>query len=207
MENFNYPYISRSITEFWRRWHISLSTWFRDYVYIPLGGNRVKMPRMYLNLLAVWFLTGLWHGASWNFIFWGLYYFVILVIEKRFLLKGLKKLPAFLQHIYALVLVIFGWVLFYFDTGIADCFRYLGAMFGQSAGFMSADALNVIVRYLPLVLVACVAGTPLGSSLWKKLEKRSFAPWAEIILCLLALLLCTAVLASQSYNPFLYFKF
>ena len=116
MENFNYPYISRSITEFWRRWHISLSTWFRDYIYIPLGGNRVKPGRMYLNLFVVWFLTGLWHGASMNFILWGLYYFVILVIEKRFLLRLLKRLPAAVQHLYALLLIVIGWVLFYFDA-------------------------------------------------------------------------------------------
>lgn len=207
MENFNYPYISRNITEFWRRWHISLSTWFRDYVYIPLGGNRVKMPRMYFNLLVVWFLTGLWHGASWNFILWGLYYFAILVIEKTFLLKVLKKLPGFVQHVYALFLVIIGWVLFYFDTGISGCFGYLSAMFGGAEGLVTADALNVIVRYLPLMAVACICATPLGKKIWSRIEKTRISGGLEIILCLAVLVLCTAVLASQSYNPFLYFKF
>lgn len=207
MENFNYPYISRSITEFWRRWHISLSTWFRDYIYIPLGGNRVKPGRMYLNLFVVWFLTGLWHGASMNFILWGLYYFVILVIEKGFLLKLLKRLPAAVQHLYALLLIVIGWVLFYFDAGMADCLGYLGAMFGRCGGAISPDALNIALRYLPLMLVACVAGTPLGSRLWRRFQRRALSGYAEVALCLLALLLCTAVLASQSYNPFLYFKF
>lgn len=207
MENFNYPYISRSITEFWRRWHISLSTWFRDYVYIPLGGNRVKPARMYLNLFAVWFLTGLWHGASLNFILWGLYYFVLLVIEKRFLGRYLQRLPAFFQHLYALLLVMIGWVLFYFDGGVGDCFAYLGVMFGGSGGLISAEALNLAVRYIPILLVAILAATPLGSRLWKRIEGCTPAGVAEIALCLLALALCTAVLASQSYNPFLYFKF
>ena len=207
MRNFNVPYFSRDIAEFWRRWHISLTTWFRDYVYIPLGGNRVKPARMYLNLFAVWFLTGLWHGASLNFILWGLYYFVLLVIEKRFLGRYLQRLPAFFQHLYALLLVMIGWVLFYFDGGVGDCFAYLGVMFGRSGSLISAEALNLAVRYIPILLVAILAATPLGSRLWKRIEGRTPAGVAEIALCLLALALCTAVLASQSYNPFLYFKF
>ena len=207
LENFNYPYISRSITEFWRRWHISLSTWFRDYVYIPLGGNRVAPARMYLNLFAVWFLTGLWHGASWNFIFWGLYYFTILVVEKLFLLKALQRAPAWVQHLYTLVLVVFGWALFFFDTGMGDCLRYLGAMFGNTRGVISADALNIVVRSLPLLLVAGVASTPLCKKLWAKVDGLAVGGALEVALCLIALLLCTAALVSQSYNPFLYFKF
>ena len=207
MENFRHPYISRSITEFWRRWHISLSTWFRDYVYIPLGGNRVKPARMYLNLFAVWFLTGLWHGASLNFILWGLYYFVILVIEKRFLLKHLDRAPGVLRHAYTLFLVVIGWVLFYFDTGLSACFGYLSAMFGNATVLLSPDALNIIVRHLPVLLAAVIAGTPLMSTLWKRIEGTRFAAAAEIVLCMAGLVLCTAVLASQSYNPFLYFKF
>ena len=207
MENFNYPYISRNITEFWRRWHISLSTWFRDYVYIPLGGNRVSMPRMYFNLLAVWFLTGLWHGASWNFIAWGLYYFAILVIEKTFLLKVLKRLPGFVQHAYALFLVVIGWVLFYFDTGLEGCFGYLRAMFVNEGGFFCGDSANVIVRYLPLMAAAFVSATPAGKVIWKRLEKTKVSGIAEIVLCMAVFVLCAAVLASQSYNPFLYFKF
>ena len=207
MQNFNYPYISRSITEFWRRWHISLSTWFRDYVYIPLGGNRVRPARMYFNLFAVWFLTGLWHGASLNFILWGLYYFVILTLEKRFLLKLLDRAPAVLRHIYALILVVIGWALFYFDGGIGDCLRFLGLLFGGARGIVSAEALNIIVRYLPLLLAAAIASTPLLSGLWARSKRRAACDVMEIVLCVAALILCTAVLTGQSYNPFLYFKF
>jgi len=207
MENFRYPYISASITEFWRRWHISLSTWFRDYVYIPLGGNRVKPVRMYMNLFAVWFLTGLWHGASMNFILWGLYYFAILVIEKRFLMKYLDRLPGFLRHVYTMFLVILGWVLFYFDTGLSECFSYLSALFGNAACLVSGDALNIILRYAPIIIAAAIAATPLCAGLWRRIEDKKISGVIEIVLCMAGLVLCTAVLASQSYNPFLYFKF
>ncbi len=207
MRNFDYPYVSRSITEFWRRWHISLSTWFRDYVYIPLGGSRVAPVRMYFNLFAVWFLTGLWHGASLNFVAWGLYYFVILALEKRFLLKRLERLPDAARHAYALLLVMLGWALFYFDAGMGDCLRFLGAMFGGAECFVSGDALNVILRYLPLMAVAAVACTPLGARTWRHLERWAGRDVLEIALCAGALLLCAAALSGQSYNPFLYFKF
>ena len=207
LKNFDYPYISRSITEFWRRWHISLSTWFRDYVYIPLGGNRVRPARMYLNLFVVWGLTGLWHGASWNFILWGLYYCVILVLEKLFLLRLLEKAPGWVRHIYTMVLVILGWVLFYFDSGLGDCLRYIGAMFGASRGLISVDALNIVVRSLPLLIAAAIAGTPLGANLWRRLDGRAAAGALEIVLCVAILLLSVSALVSQSYNPFLYFKF
>ena len=207
LRNFDYPYISRSITEFWRRWHISLSTWFRDYVYIPLGGNRVKPARVYLNLFIVWGLTGLWHGASWNFILWGLYYCVILVLEKRFLLRLLERAPGWTRHIYTMALVILGWVLFYFDSGMGDCLRYIGAMFGATRGLISVDALNTVLRCLPLLLIAAIAGTPLGANLWHRLDGRAAAGALEAILCAAVLLLSVAALVSQSYNPFLYFKF
>ena len=206
MRNFDYPYISSSVTEFWRRWHISLSTWFRDYVYIPLGGSRVGRKRLYLNLFAVWFLTGMWHGASWNFILWGLYYFVILVVEKTFLLKRLEKAPA-LGHVYTLLLVVFGWALFYFDTGMKDCLGYLAAMFGRTRGLITPDAANIVLRYLPMLAVAAVASTPLGAKLWNRFAPKDGVCAAEIVLTALCLLLCTAALVSQSYNPFLYFKF
>ena len=207
MKNFDYPYISASVTEFWRRWHISLSTWFRDYVYIPLGGNRVSPPRMYLNLFVVWFLTGMWHGASWNFILWGLYYFAILVLEKAFLLKWIKRAPAVIAHLYAMLIVIFGWALFYFDTGMADCLAYLGVMFGRADGWISADAVNLVVRYLPVLAVAALASTPLPKRLWLRLAGTDRTVAAEVLLCGACLVLCTAVLVSKSYNPFLYFKF
>ena len=207
MRNFDYPYISRSVTEFWRRWHISLSTWFRDYVYIPLGGNRVGRGRLYLNLFAVWFLTGMWHGASWNFILWGLYYFVILVLEKTFLLKRLEAAPKWVGHVYTMLLVVLGWVLFFFDRGMGDCLAYLGAMFGGSRGIISRDAANIVVRYIPMLLAAALASTPLAARLWARRWDRDAVSVPEIALCALCLVLCTASLVSQSYNPFLYFKF
>ena len=206
MRNFDYPYISASVTEFWRRWHISLSTWFRDYVYIPLGGSRAGKGRTILNLLVVWFLTGMWHGASWNFILWGLYYFVILVIEKTFLLKRLERAPA-LGRVYTMLLVILGWVLFYFDAGMSDCLAYLGAMFGRTEGWLAPGAVNTVARYIPALLAAAVASTPLGARLWNRFAPKDGVCALEIVLVALCLALCTAALVSQSYNPFLYFKF
>ena len=209
MRNFDYPYISKSITEFWRRWHISLSTWFRDYVYIPLGGSRRGGGRRILNLLVVWLLTGLWHGASWNFVAWGLYYFVLLVVEKSFLLKWMARVPAWARHVYVMLLVMLGWALFYFDKGFDGCATYVGAMIGRSRGLISADALNIVVRYLPALALAALASTPLPARLWgrMKLDERPAGAILEPALCAGALLLCVAVLASSSYNPFLYFRF
>ena len=207
LTNFNYPYISRSVTEFWRRWHISLSSWFKDYVYIPLGGSRAGRARTFRNLLAVWLLTGLWHGASWNFVLWGLYYFLLLALEKLFLLKWLQKLPRALRHAYTLLAVALGWALFYFDGGAGECLRYISLLFGAGEGILSPDALNVTLRYLPLLLACGVCATPLGSRLWARLEKTRAAGPVALLLGAGALILCTAALVSQSYNPFLYFKF
>jgi len=209
MRNFNYPYISESVTEFWRRWHISLSTWFRDYVYIPLGGSRRGLGRTTLNLLVVWLLTGLWHGASWNFVAWGLYYFILLALEKLFLLKLLGRVPAAARHLYTLLLVMLGWVLFYFDGGIGQCLGYIGAMFGGRGGTITPDALNIVVRYLPILLAAALASTPLPARLWARLglDARPVGAVLEPLLCLGVLVLCVAALASHSYNPFLYFRF
>lgn len=205
MKNFDYPYISKSITEFWRRWHISLSTWFRDYVYIPLGGNRCKTSRVIFNLLVVWGLTGLWHGASINFVVWGLYYFILLISEKYIFGNLLKKLPKVIQHIYALIFIIIGWTIFCFDD-ISEMCNYFGKMFSFN-GLISADALSYIISYLPLIIVSVIASTPVGKLIWTKINKKKLSFLAEEILVILALLLCTAALASQSYNPFLYFRF
>ena len=202
--NFNYPYISRSITEFWRRWHISLSTWFREYVYIPLGGNRKGMLRQILNLLIVWGLTGLWHGASWNFLLWGLYYGILLIIEKVILLRVLEELPNFLRHIYAVVIVMMGWALFYFvDTA------QLGAFFARAFSFTATGTagINTILGYLPLMLVTVVAATPLGAWLWHKVRAKTWANYASIAVAAVLMLLCVTALVSQSYNPFIYFRF
>ena len=206
MKNFDYPYISRSITEFWRRWHISLSTWFRDYVYIPLGGNRRKTPRVILNLFIVWAFTGLWHGASMNFVLWGVYYFVILVLEKYVYGKYLEKLPSALRHAYAAVLILLGWVIFYFDDS-AQLLGYIAGMFSMSGGVLDAAARSVIISYLPLIAVTVFACTPIAKNIRVKLKDSKTTAVVETVAVLTAMTLCTAALVSQSYNPFLYFRF
>lgn len=208
LENFSFPYISKSITEFWRRWHISLGTWFREYVYIPLGGNRRGKARTLLNLLIVWMLTGFWHGASWNFIIWGLYFGIILIIEKLFLLKALEKLPKFISHIYSLFLIVFGWVIFYFADdvgGLPALLDFVPRLF--CGGIVSADAKATIISGIPALIAACIASTPLIRNIYYKLRNKKGFIAAELIASAAILLLCTASLVSDSYNPFLYFKF
>ncbi len=205
VENFNYPYISRSITEFWRRWHISLSTWFRDYVYIPLGGNRRGKGRQILNLLIVWTLTGIWHGASWNFLLWGLYYALLLILEKVFLYDKLEKAPGWVGHVYALILVIVGWVLFSIED-LAGCVTYLRSMFFGGAGLCSRTFLYYLRSFAPGIAVMILASTPLAKRLYARLPQgvsRILSP----VLVLASLLLCTAYLVDSTYNPFLYFRF
>ena len=203
-QNFNYPYISASITEFWRRWHISLSTWFRDYVYIPLGGNRCGKIRQCVNILIVWALTGFWHGAGWNFLFWGFYYGVLLLIEKLVLGKYIKRLPAFFQHLYAMVIVIIGWV-FFASPDLSTALAYLKVMFTGGAGTMGGA--NAVLPWVGMFLLGVVGSTPLAKKVWDKLEGKKAMPLAEGVLCLAGLLLCIASLVSSSYNPFLYFRF
>ena len=204
LKNFDYPYISRSVTEFWRRWHISLSTWFREYVYIPLGGNRRGLRRQLLNLLIVWALTGLWHGASWNFLLWGLYYAVLLIAEKLFLGRLLEKLPGLLRTLLVLLAVALGWMLFYFEDSAA-LFAFLGRLFRPEASGL--PALHRILAYLPTALIAALCATPLPERLWARLRQRPWADWGRIPALGALLLLCIAALASQSYNPFIYFRF
>lgn len=206
MKNFNYPYISKSITEFWRRWHISLSTWFRDYLYIPLGGNRRSVHRVIFNLFAVWLLTGLWHGANFNFVLWGLYYFIIIVLEKYVYGKYLDALPSVVRHIYTIILILIGWVIFSFEN-IGQLCVYLTNMFTLNHGIMSHNAMAVIVSYLPLIFAAVMASLPVMKNIYKMIENKKYAGIAEIAFCMLILLLCTASLVNQGYNPFLYFRF
>lgn len=206
LKNFDYPYISKSITEFWRRWHISLGTWFREYVYIPLGGNRVSRGRLCFNLLVVWGLTGIWHGASWNFLLWGLYFGVLLMLEKLFLKRYIDAWPALLQHLYTIVLVVISWAIF----AIEDFGRlgaYLAAMFGLARGGLVDGAFGYyLASYLPVLLAAGVASAPLTQTLWHKAPVR--AKQVALPVCLLAgLLLSTAYLVDATYNPFLYFRF
>ncbi len=215
LENFNYPYISRSITEFWRRWHISLSTWFRDYVYIPLGGNRCSKKRHLFNMFVVWALTGLWHGFGWNFIAWGLYYYLLLVIEKTFLLKWLEKLPKALQHIYALFLINFGWVLFSIEDS-GRLIEYIKIMFGfGGASLVDETAIYYFTGYAGLFVIAAVAATPILHKVKQlivesKVSDKAKAVVLEIIVPVaswMVLMVSIAYLAGESFNPFLYFRF
>jgi len=201
-ENFNYPYISKSVTEFWRRWHISLGTFFRDYVYIPLGGNRVSLWKNIRNILIVWLLTGFWHGAGWNFLFWGFYYGVLLLIEKFLLRSSLSKLPVFLQRAYTLLLVLIGWI-FFACVDFTGAWTYLRVMFSCADGF----AATQLLPWLPVCAAGFIASTPLVKRCWNKCTAMNIMPWIEVFLCLVILVLCTANLVSGSYNPFLYFRF
>ena len=206
LENFNYPYLAKSATEFWRRWHISLGSWFREYLYIPLGGNRVKAPRMVFNLFVVWACTGIWHGASWNFLIWGLYYFVIIVFERFFFSSVLDKLPGWVGHVYGLFIVMVGWALFAVEDFTAMGL-YLKAMFGLGGtGLLDGTFLYYLRSYLPILIIAILAATPLAKNLWAKLSTRG-RQVAVPVLMLAGLALATAYLVDGTYNPFLYFRF
>ena len=207
-ENFRYPYQSVSITDFWRRWHITLSTWFKEYLYIPLGGNRRGLARQALNLLIVWSLTGFWHGAGWNFVLWGLYYFVILFIEKLFLLKALDKLPKFFRHVYALLLIIIGWVIFASDD-VSVLLPFLGSMFGANGAIGGMDVYTLLTK-AALLVICCIASTELPKKLFLSAagamnEKAAFTIKSVLTIALLALSMI--LLIGDSYNPFLYFRF
>lgn len=206
LKNFNYPYIAKSITDFWRRWHISLSTWFKEYVYIPLGGNRKGVKRQILNLLIVWGLTGLWHGAAYNFVLWGLYYGLLLILEKFVLKKFLDRLPSFVQHIYTLFIVIIGWGLFYF-TDVGQLGEFMVDLFNFGNGICGDQALNLIMSNLPMLIIAAVASTPLAAMLYNRFEHTRFMWIPETLYCMGVLAVSTASLVNQSYNPFLYFRF
>ena len=203
-ENFNYPYISKSITDFWRRWHITLSTWFREYVYIPLGGNRKGKSRTFINLIIVWFLTGLWHGASWNFVLWGLYFAVILIVEKAFLGKLLSKLPAFLSHLYAIILIVFGWFIFIW-CDLQNPGEYLSALFASS--LVSQIAIYDLLRGLLFLAILIIASTKLPYTVYCKLKDKTYFGVVLGLALPVVILLCTAYLVDSSYNPFLYFRF
>ena len=206
LPNFNYPYISRSITEFWRRWHISLSTWFKEYVYIPLGGNRCSKGRNLFNLFVVWAATGIWHGASWNYLIWGLYYWALLMLEKNFLGNILKKLPAAVSHIYTIFLVLVGWAVFALED-FSQLTAYLQVMFGLGGvPMLDGSFVYYFVSYLPVMVIAGLASTPLGIKLYKKLPEKA-AQASGLVFIVLGLLVCTAYLVDGTYNPFLYFRF
>ena len=207
LENFNYPYESRSVTEFWRRWHISLSTWFREYVYIPLGGNRKGKGRQLLNIAIVWLLTGLWHGANWNFVLWGVYYAVLLLLEKTFLLKWLDKAPRFVGHVYTCFCFVMGWVLFAI-TDLGALGAYVGHMF---SGTFADSTTAYLLRCGWLLLVLGVIGcTSLPKRLWEKREQAlspALSDGLRTVWVVVVLLVSMAFLVGDSYNPFLYFRF
>ena len=203
MENFNYPYISKSITEFWRRWHISLGNWFRDYVYIPLGGSRVKVGRHLFNILVVWMLTGFWHGAAWNFIIWGLYFAVLLVIEKTFLLKHLEHSKV-LSHVYVLFAVVISFVIFN-ATSLPQVLTDIGGLFGKgNLPLVSAEAIYYLRSYAVVFVLAIFGATPIPK---KFVSKWKIPQYVEPIILLLLLVVITAYLVDGSFNPFLYFRF
>ena len=205
LENFNYPYISRSVTEFWRRWHMSLSTWFRDYVYIPLGGSRKGLPRQLINLLIVWSLTGLWHGASWTFLFWGLYYAFFLILEKMFLLKWLDKHKV-IGHVYTLLVAISGWVIFQ-QTSVSQTLVFFRAMYGfGQAGFCAGRDLYYLAGFGLLLAAAIFASLPAGRTLFARLPEKLRSAAVPALIALV-LVISTAYLVDSTYNPFLYFRF
>lgn len=207
--NFNYPYVSKSITEFWRRWHISLSSWFRDYVYIPLGGNRVSKIKHIRNLLIVWFLTGLWHGAAWNFVAWGLYYGVILIIEKYLLSPVLDRLPDVVRHIYSIVLVVISWVLF-FSSSFGQAADYIRVMFGAGAhGFADRESMYLLTSNLILWLILIFGSTPLVHFRYEHMlrSKKWNTTIINSVVYAALFIVCIAYLVTETYNPFLYFRF
>ena len=203
-ENFNYPYTASSVSEFWRRWHMSLTGWFREYLYIPLGGNRCSTLKNLRNIFIVWFCTGFWHGASWNFVLWGLYFFLWLMIEKYLLRKPLEKAPAVLRHLYTLIVVFVGWGLFAMED-LSVCGGYLASCFGKAALWSGADGY-LLRSYGVTLIVLTVASTKLGKTLWQRLPEKAQKILTPVLMAL-SLIVCTAYLVDGSYNPFLYFRF
>jgi len=206
-ENFNYPYIADSITNFWRRWHMTLSGWFRDYVYIPLGGNRVKALRHVLNILVVWMLTGFWHGADWNFILWGGYFGIVLLVEKFFLGKILEKAPKFLRHIYVILIVFVSWA-FFDAVGFDAAFSTIGRMFGAGGVLASKEALYYLRSYTVPIILGIVGATPLIRTVGEKIGAKKYpATFLEPVVLALILIAATANMIDGSFNPFIYFRF
>ena len=204
LENFNYPYISKSITEFWRRWHISLSSWFKDYVYIPLGGSRVNILKNIRNILVVWILTGFWHGASWNFIFWGLYYGILLLLEKFVLKKYIDKLPDFVKHIYTIILVFIGWMIFAFDDS-KYLFGFIKAL--TSNKFVDSAFLYYFKNYFLILVIATLFSLPVYPKVKEKVNNSIFTSLLSISIYVILFIITLSYLVSDTYNPFLYFRF
>ena len=203
LENFRYPYTSKSMTEFWRRWHISLSTWFREYVYIPLGGNRCTLPRQILNIILVWGLTGLWHGANWNYVFWGLYSALFIMLEKYVWGRALKRAPTVLRRIYFLLVMMISMMIFYFEDP-GQLGEFLPRLVSMTAS--SEHCINQIIAYLPVIIAGALACTPFFRNVYEEIKDSSWK-WLSIPALVILLVLCVASLATQSYNPFIFFRF
>lgn len=214
-ENFNYPYVCTSITDFWRRWHISLSTFFKDYVYIPLGGNRKGIFHTIFNLLIVWFLTGMWHGASWNYILWGLYFFVFLVCEKVLGIERIKKIPTYICRIYSLIVVLFGWILFKFTDLKEGLSVFKGMLMLNGNSFVSYESKTILLNNIFFIILCIAALTPVGKKLYQKIKqicgKIKLGLYLNAVFDIsfptILLILSTMALVGNSYNPFLYFQF
>ena len=213
LENFNYPYISQSVSEFWRRWHISLGTWFRDYVYIPLGGNRVSPIKQYRNLFVVWSLTGIWHGANWTFIVWGLYYGVLIAIEKTFLGKILDKLPRVFRHIYLLLIVMVGWVFFRAEN-IIQATEFLKVLIGGNNLLYNNSFLTYMSSSGFMIILAMLFATPIVSKVRniieiknQKLVENHLAYCLHSMFLVILMFSIVVILINSTYNPFLYFRF
>ena len=200
-KNFNYPYIATSITDFWRRWHITLSSWFRDYVYIPLGGNRVKKYRWLINIMIVWILTGIWHGASWNFVIWGVYFGIILILEKLFVGKIIDKLPGFFKHVYALFLILIGWLIFFCDD-LTLLYKYIPKI------FVNSNIIdNEFIFYIKNYMIFLVSGILFSIPIVNKINKTRIIRIMTVFVYVLLFVVSISQLCSDSYNPFLYFRF
>lgn len=209
IENFNYPYISKSVTEFWRRWHISLGSWFRDYIYIPLGGNRIGISKQCRNIFVVWLLTGLWHGASWNFIAWGLYYGFFVLIEKIFMKNLLEKLPVAIRRIYTMMIVMVGWVLFSMNT-LDESIQYIKVMFGLSGNkFIDGTSVYYLYTNILIFIILILCSTPIIKKIFNRIKEvyNSKGVIVALLIQMIILLISVAYLVNATYNPFLYFRF
>ena len=205
IENFNYPYLSKSVTEFWRHWHMSLGSWFRDYIYIPMGGNRVSKSRWVFNILTVWMLTGLWHGAAWNFVLWGLLFGILLMIEKW--VPALQKLPNFLRHGYVLLIVCLSFVLFNAES-LSQALSDMGGMFGfAGVPLVNAESLYYLRSYAPLFLMGILGATPIVRDTARKIGEKPYGAVLEVGMMAMLLIVCSAYLVDGSFSPFLYFRF
>jgi len=210
LENFNYPFIAKNITDFWRRWHISMTTWFRDYIYIPLGGNRVKIGRHIFNILVIWFLTGFWHGAGWNFILWGVYFGLLMLLEKFVLSKFLDRLPSIIQRLYMALIILVSWT-FFDSNSVGETFGLISNMFIGSGGFFDYTAAYYFQSYAILFIIAIIGCTPIPKNLMTALSQKSWGKRilsvAEPVFIAALLLVVTAYLVDGSFNPFIYFRF